>query len=46
MPFVLTNALKTFMRMMDDILCPFKNYFVVVYLDDIIIFSSTWVENL
>jgi hypothetical protein len=34
-PFVLTNALMTFMRMMGDILYPFKNSFVVVYLDGI-----------
>jgi hypothetical protein len=34
MPFHLTNALKTLMRMMDDILRPFTNIFFVVYLDD------------
>jgi hypothetical protein len=46
MPFRLTNSPATFMRLMDDILRPFTNSFVVVYLDDILIFGQTWEEHL
>jgi hypothetical protein len=34
------------MRLMDDILWPFTNSFMVVYLDDILIFSKSWEEHL
>eukprot|EP00253_Pinus_taeda_P030733 PITA_30733 len=46
MLFGLTNASTTFMRLMDDILQPFTNSFLVVYLDDILIFSQSWEEHL
>ena len=46
MPFCLKNSPATFMRMMDDILRPFTNTFVVVYLDEILIYKKTWVEHM
>eukprot|EP00253_Pinus_taeda_P008013 PITA_08013 len=45
-PFGLTNSRTTFMILMDEILRPFTNAFMVVYLDDILIFIQSWDEHL
>jgi len=46
MPFELTNAPAIFQKLMSYVLHDYLNNFVVIYLNDILVYSDTFEEHL
>jgi hypothetical protein len=46
MPFILTNAPVTFQALVNEVLQHFLHQFVLMFFNDILLFSPSWLEHL
>lgn len=44
-PFSLTNATTTFMCLINSVVCPYLDKFVIVFIDDILVYSKNEEEH-
>lgn len=41
MPFTLSNALSTFQKTMNEVFCEYLSRFILVFFDDILVYSPS-----